>query len=164
MNQDPANRIPELERQVAELMDWKRQREQQQLVFPLDQVSKEIIAGNFLTVVNEVNFVRSNGKEVPLYLIVQSNGKKYTLTANNALYTFTAATSDVITVSSQFDLENDMQLVVFTEQVLPGGLDPDTIYYTINASGKTAKLSLSSGGSAVDITSTGTGLQYLYFV
>jgi uncharacterized phiE125 gp8 family phage protein len=44
---------------------------------------------------------------------------------------------------------------------LPGGLSANTDYYVISASGSTGKLSLTSGGSEVDITDTGTGTHFL---
>ena len=40
----PEERIKELERKVAELMEWVEQKKIQQISFPLDEVSKTIIA------------------------------------------------------------------------------------------------------------------------
>jgi len=157
-------RIKQLERQVQELASWKNERQRQQLTYPLDSISKDVVNGDFLRVVNEINFVQPSGKEIPMYVVARANGKNYTLTANSENFTFTAATSDVITSSASFDFVNDMTIAVFTNQVLPAGLIADTLYYVINASGKTCKLSLTSGGAAIDITSTGTGIQYFYFI
>ena len=39
----PEERIKELERKVAELMEWVEQKKIQQISFPLDKVSKTII-------------------------------------------------------------------------------------------------------------------------
>lgn len=69
---------------------------------------------------------------------------------------FTAATSDVIT-SASHGLANANTVVVSTTNTLPGGLSTGTVYYVINATTNTFKLSTSQGGSAVDITDTGTG-------
>jgi len=44
---------------------------------------------------------------------------------------------------------------------LPGGLTTRRKYYVVNASGSTCKLSLTSGGAAVDLTTQGTGLHFL---
>lgn len=38
-------RLAKLEAQIAELSAWKTQREQQQVAFPLDDISKNIIGG-----------------------------------------------------------------------------------------------------------------------
>jgi hypothetical protein len=63
--------------------------------------------------------------------------------------------TDVVTFSStQVD---GLRYRFTTTDTLPGGLDVDTDYYTIDSSLNTAKLSLSEGGSAVDISSAGTG-------
>ena len=40
----PEERIKELERKAAELMEWVEQKKIQQISFPLDEVSKTIIA------------------------------------------------------------------------------------------------------------------------
>ncbi len=44
---------------------------------------------------------------------------------------------------------------------LPGPLDGETDYYVIDASGSTGKLSLTAGGSAIDIADVGNGLHFL---
>lgn len=49
------NELETLKKQVKELMDWKAQRERQQLVFPLDIDSEGILNENVLT---------TNGTEV----------------------------------------------------------------------------------------------------
>lgn len=158
------DRLKKLEEEVRELTLWKTDRQRQQLTYPLDVISKDVIANYFLKIENQINFIRTNGREVPLYIIGKANNILYTFTANPTPYIFTAATSDVITSSAGFDFENDMTLQVFTDQVLPAGLLSDTLYYVINASGKTCKLSLTSGGAAIDITDTGTGNHYFQFI
>lgn len=44
---------------------------------------------------------------------------------------------------------------------LPAGLAIETVYYVIDATTDTLKLSLAQGGGAVDITDTGTGAHYI---
>lgn len=44
---------------------------------------------------------------------------------------------------------------------LPQGLLPKTTYYIVGASGNTCQLSLTSGGGAVSLTTTGSGLNFL---
>ena len=69
---------------------------------------------------------------------------------------FTAATSDVCT-STAHGLSNGDVLLLTTSNTLPAGLSTATPYYVIDKTTDTFKLSASSGGSAVDITDTGTG-------
>jgi microcystin-dependent protein len=77
-----------------------------------------------------------------------------------ASQTFTAATSDVVTMTS-VGWDNNISVKVSTTGTLPGGLSDSTTYFIIDAdpAAETCKLSTSVGGSAVNITSTGSGTQ-----
>lgn len=65
-------------------------------------------------------------------------------------------TTDTIT-SAGHGLSDDRAVRLFTDGVLPGGLSVGTTYYVINATADTFQLSATLGGSAIDITDTGTG-------
>lgn len=73
--------------------------------------------------------------------------------------TFTAATSNVIT-STSHGLNNGDKIKVSTDGTLPGGLNDTTVYYVVQKATNTFKVSLTLGGSEVDITSTGSGTHY----
>jgi hypothetical protein len=78
----------------------------------------------------------------------------------NQIATFTAnAGTDTLTFTSPCDLVNDQVVNVTSATTLPGGLAAATPYYLINVNrdAGTCQLSASSGGSAIDITSAGTG-------
>jgi microcystin-dependent protein len=77
-----------------------------------------------------------------------------------ASQTFTAATSDVVTMAS-VGWDNNIAVRVSTSDTLPAGLSASTTYFIIDAdpAAETCKLSTSVGGSAVNITSTGSGTQ-----
>jgi hypothetical protein len=85
--------------------------------------------------------------------------------SNPVVGTFTAATSDVLTVTPKQGVpplnNGDKVRVTNVGGALPAGLTVDTDYYVINADtdAGTCKLSATLGGSAVDITGTGTGTQ-----
>lgn len=81
---------------------------------------------------------------------------KYDLMRTDLTKTFTAATDDTIT-SASHGFTNNGRVTVASTGTLPGGLTNYQVYYVINATTNTFKLSLTSGGSAVDITSTGSG-------
>lgn len=80
---------------------------------------------------------------------------------------FTAATSDTITATGHAFADTD-RVRLYTSGpegcALPGGLSEDTDYYVRDMSGETFKLAASSGGSAIDITSTGTGTGVQHYV
>ena len=77
--------------------------------------------------------------------------------------TFTAAVTDIIT-SASHNLSNADVVKLTTTGTLPAGLAVSTDYYVISATTDTFKLSATSGGSAVDITGTGTGTHSWYQV
>ena len=83
--------------------------------------------------------------------IVLPNGSSADFTAN--------AGTDVIT-SNGHGLSNGNQVNFTTDGALPGGLLEYTeeVYFVINAAINTFQVSLTPGGSAVDITSTGSGI------
>lgn len=82
--------------------------------------------------------------------------------ANPANLTFTAAVDDVITTPSAHGYTTGMKCTVSTTTTLPAGLAAATPYYFIYVSDTTGKLATSQAnallGTAIDITSTGTGV------
>lgn len=60
-------------------------------------------------------------------------------------------------------LTNNETVTPLATQSLPAGLILGVTYYVINVNGVTCQLSLTLGGPAVPITSTGVGQQALYF-
>jgi hypothetical protein len=74
---------------------------------------------------------------------------------------FTGAITDIIT--STISLKNGHTVTLTTTDTLPAGLATGTTYYVIDSSGVTCKLSLTVGGTAVNITDTGTGTHTLVY-
>ena len=54
-------------------------------------------------------------------------------------------------------LSDGERVMLYSDDTLPAGLSENTIYFVISATTNTFQLSTSSGGSAIDITDTGTG-------
>jgi len=94
--------------------------------------------------------LRLNGTDVAKYY----NGITWHSVKTGA--TFTAATSDIIT-SNNHGLSNGDIITFTTTTTLPAGLSLLTNYYVRDKDTNTFKVSLTSGGAAVDITDTGTG-------
>ncbi len=61
------------------------------------------------------------------------------------------------TISHSDELQNDDVLLLTTDDTLPAGLSVDTPYYVVNRTTSTAQVATSQGGSAINITDTGTG-------
>ena len=73
---------------------------------------------------------------------------------------FTAATTDIITSAAHGLIEGDL-IQVSSSTTLPAGLSASTDYYVRDVTTNTFKVSTTMGGSAVDITDTGTGTHTL---
>ena len=75
-----------------------------------------------------------------------------------------AADTDVITVTGHpFSNGNRLTVYKATDGSLPTGLTERRIYYVVNASTNTLQLSETEGGTAIDLTTDGTGTWYIGF-
>ena len=72
-------------------------------------------------------------------------------------FTTDFATDDKLDITSHGFSNDDRIMVTSSSQDLPAGLDAATVYYVINQTTNDFELSLTSSGSAVDITDDGTG-------
>lgn len=72
-----------------------------------------------------------------------------------------AAATDVLTISGRTFTNTDPIRLSNSGGLLPGGLTTNTTYYVRDYSAGTLKLAASSGGTAIDVTSTGTGTHFL---
>lgn len=160
--------ILQLEKRVAELTSWKEEKMRERLTYPLDYSSKNTLS-KFSSLFNSP-LINPTGRTFPTYLNVITdltaygievtlNDQKRVLLIMLNLKAFTAdAASDVITDSSgNHNLDNGNGVAFTTEGVLPAGLNKTTVYYVINRTGTTFKVSISIGGSAVNITDAGSG-------
>lgn len=71
------------------------------------------------------------------------------------------ATTNVLTATGHPIATGDVVRLCNTGGALPAGLSTNTNYYAIGVSGDTLQLSATSGGSAIDITGTGTGTHFI---
>ena len=65
-------------------------------------------------------------------------------------------TTDFLT-SAAHGLSNGDRVMVFSGTTLPAGLSANTVYFVVSKTTDTFKLSLTSGGSAINMTDDGTG-------
>lgn len=75
-------------------------------------------------------------------------------------FTVTAA-NDTIDITSH-SFTNGQQVTLSSTGTLPAGLSANTVYYVVESTTNTFKLSLTSGGSAIDITDTGSGTHSIH--
>lgn len=72
-----------------------------------------------------------------------------------------SASADTLTKVAH-GLANTTPVMIMSSGTLPGGLAADTIYYVVNTAADTFKLASLSGGTAIDLTSDGTGTIEVY--
>jgi microcystin-dependent protein len=141
-------------------------------VIPTNTISTASLTGNFIfgancavamTASGIVEEVATSGDANQPGFGSGLNSRQYDIDASHthsivgAAQTFTAATTDIITMGTGWD--NNISVKVSTTGTLPGGLSSATTYFIVQAdvTAETCKLSTSVGGSPVDISSTGTG-------
>lgn len=71
------------------------------------------------------------------------------------------ATANTLTTYGRTYANDDIVRVSNSGGSLPGGLSANTDYYVVNASGSAIKLSTTSGGAAIDLTSAGSGQHFI---
>ena len=77
---------------------------------------------------------------------------------NASAFTFTAdATTNVLTTSVNHDFVTNLPITVSGAN-LPAPLTATTVYYVRDVTSNSFKLSLSAGGTAIDLTTAGTGV------
>ncbi len=156
--------LQQLEQRVQGLIDWKRKREKERFIYPLDHSSKVTLnKGLFVT----------TGRIFPFpltglaYLItydweIKINDKVRQLIVTLPLLPFTVnATTNVFTnTNGQHNLKDGDRVGFTSTSLLPSPLDEITIYYIINQTGNKFEVATSFPGSAVNITDIGLGDHY----
>lgn len=87
------------------------------------------------------------------------NGVSDTSVLDKKSFTADAGT-DVLTATAHGFVANEAVTVRNSGGGLPGGLSVATVYYVRDVTANTFKLAATSGGTAINITSNGTGTQY----
>lgn len=154
----------QLLQRIEELEKWKAEKERQQIKFPLDITSQQVLANYFMQITGSVAsaitgassryFLEYLGKQGPYNFSVSQN--------TYVPYTVNTGTN-IFTAQTEF-YENTEVYVAFTQGgVPPSPLTEGTPYYVVNTTGNSFKLSATLGGASINITDTGTGTQYLYY-
>jgi hypothetical protein len=154
------NRLQTLEKKVDELMAWKLERSQQQIAYPLDKASQDVLGRYFLRIIQTFNQVGGVAGRVFRYFFVQQDLLIGSIPEDRSVRFTVNVTSNVLTVTGHSFADTDT-VYVFTSDTLPSPLVNGTTYYIRDSTGTTFKLALTSGGTAIDITTAGTGIHYI---
>ena len=156
----------QLKNDVGELKRWKEQRIRQQITFPLDIDSINVINDHFMRI--SKSFTYDGG--------VGSNSFQF-YTGKQGLYVFEVSppslnqytvnpSSDYCNITSgNLKFFDGQTVVLFSSDTAPdpltaGGL---TTYYVRDSDGVNFKLAATLGGTAINITDTGSGLQFIAY-
>ena len=91
-------------------------------------------------------------------------GKGTKLQSYNHKRVFTAVNATDVMTSVAHGMADTTEVYVSSTATLPTGLSANTSYFVRDATADTFKLSATSGGSAIDITTDGTGTLYIWRV
>jgi hypothetical protein len=158
-----------LEKRIATLERWKEAQTRQQITFPLDVVSQTILNKYYLSVISNIFNVSVSGQEFRS-IVVQQDNKVNVIGVASQFMTYTAnATTNILTLGSdlitgtQATLEDGQFITINTPTpgVPPAPLENGFGYFVVSSTGTTIQLSETLGGVAIDLTTTGTGTQYI---
>lgn len=169
----------ELQNQIDDLKRRLDEKDRQQITYPLDIQSIQVLNNYFMRLNDVILTTGGVGGIVTISFIGTQNQLK---TSNNKLNVSPArfvvsentyvpytvnTTSNIISIvpGNRFQFVDDETVYFQTEDTLPSPLGAGT-YYVINAAadGKSFKVSASLGGAEVNITDTGTGKQYVFYL
>lgn len=97
--------------------------------------------------------------------IIRTNAKNITadITLSDHETTFTAdAGADTLSVGTTDGFADEDTVYLTTTGTLPAGLSISTEYYVVSAAASTLQLAATNGGSAINITDTGSGTHTIY--
>lgn len=156
----PQNQIKHLEQQVMELS-----RKVEEFTNPTtipDQFLKTLVTKGFVKYDFEINtFTNASGLDFPSFMAdFQDKRGLISFTPSTSLIVYTASTSDTLTATNH-GLSDTQQVYALTTGQHPSPLNPQQVYYVRDATRDTFKLALTSGGAAIDITSVGSGDNYI---
>lgn len=172
MDNETKNKIDNLERQVNELVSWKNEKTRQQISFPIDIESIEVLNKYFLrtfielttkfgTTYNTQYFSKQDNK----YFI--SNYKAFDI----AEFTVDVPNNKIIVSKMLFNnealpVEESKVFLIETTDTAPSPLDLlTTPYYMVkNIVGNKMQLADSSTGTIITLTDIGVGKHYLVYI
>lgn len=172
MDDTQKQEMHKLKEDVTALMEWKRARETQQLTFPLDEDSLNILKDTFLSrKASLLSFTSVSGLEFESLLVSQGRNT-YLLSLGQPVYTLTVDTAtDIFTIGQdiatggQGFVSDGQQWLILAASAAPTPLSSGSSYYIVNsdAQGRTFQLSLTFAGAPINITAAGDGVYFQFF-
>ena len=161
------DKYTQLENRIKELEKWKTERTKQQIVFPLDIQSLEILRKYFLYIKETITIINEDYPGSPSLLDMYL-AKQDTMDVDfrkSKIFSYIANIStDFLAIEGNKNWVNGTRLFFMTSDTAPTPIDTTgaTDYYVVGTTGKTFQISLTPGGAAIDITDVGVGRQFIY--
>lgn len=154
-----------LEARVKALEQYVADRKRQQLTLPLDETSIKILQEYFLYISGTIQYdAGAGGNPFIEYLVKQGPILASIFPPSLSQYTVDPATNE-LTITWGLKFWDNDEVSLFTPGTAPSPLVANlgTIYHVIDSDGRTFKLSATSGGAAIDLTTAGIGPQFISF-
>ncbi len=94
--EEQKQKITTLEQQVKELLDWKKAREEQQIVFPLDSRSRDVLANYFMRIVDTLIYIVVGAEEHVATSYVGNQGALRFEVGESTIYPYSVDPSSVV--------------------------------------------------------------------
>lgn len=149
---------------IDKLEKWMQEKTAQQISYPLDQQSLIVLGKYFMHIVGSTLTIGGAAGNTFLNYIGEQDNQKFQVSTDTFVqYAVNVSTDTLTTINSGVNFANNTQIYVSTESTPPSPLSLTGNYFIINSTGQSFKLSLTSGGAAINITDVGVGKQYIYF-
>ncbi len=153
----------DLLKRIEKIEAWQKARDAQQVTFPLDIQSINVLKQHFMRITGKVVTISGLGGNIFTEYVGEQADKRFSVFKNTYSVYVVDPTTNVFKVTDQY-FPNDLQVYVATSDTTPTPLTDGTLYYVVSSTGLTFKLSLSQGGAEINVTDAGTGTQYLYYL
>lgn len=160
------DKYTELENRIKVLEKWQKERMSQQIAFPLDSKSIEVLKKHFIYFLDSIEYTAGVGGNTFIHYLAMQDGNLFQLEPPSYIpYTVDVSTNYLTThqISGNIKFFNDFPVSVVSDDTAPTPLDgvTGTTYYVINSDGYTFQLSATLGGAAINITDSGVGRQFI---
>lgn len=149
-----------MEERLQKIESWIKERETQQITFPLDQKSIEILQNYFMRILGNLSSFGVGGDVETSYIGKQAN-LEFIVGKNQFIPYSVDVANNLIIPAFAIGFEDGQRLYFLSEDTFPGGIG-GADYFVINATAGSFQIATAPAGVAVDITSIGVGRQWLW--
>ena len=159
------DKLIQLENRIKELEKWKTEKTRQQITFPLDNQSIDILNKYFLSIYQVVEYYLGDavdGYELMTHYLTKQDNKYVDLDKSKLIPYTIDLNTDYLTISSGVNFTDNFVILFATTGTQSTSINTALSYYVVNpTSGQRFQISETPGGSPVHFTDIGTGNQFI---